>query len=298
MGVVRRGGGSQAARPMALRQILTHPGGAHKDDFLACCVLAAVHGCGIVRREPGPADLEDAEVAVVDVGAEHDPSRSNFDHHQFPPDHEPVCALSLVLRDLGVYDDARRFCEWLETAERLDVTGPRETAAWLGVEPEILGRLNSPIDVTLLRRFATMDRVDPGEPLHEIMRWIGTDLLEYLRSLRERLEFVAAHAEVWEVGGLKVLFMPRTEPLPSEPSSGLGRHLEALGIAEETSGLVYPDRRGSGYGLSRFRDDPRFDFTRIEEEADVHFAHARGFVAKTTADDPERLRELLGLATV
>lgn len=283
---------------MALRQILTHPGGAHKDDFLACCVLAAVHGCEIVRREPQAADLGDAGIAVIDVGGEHDPARSNFDHHQFGRDHEPVCALSLVLRHLGIYDDARRFCDWLETAERLDVTGPRETAAWLGVGPEILGRLNSPIDITLLRRFAAAGRVGPGEPLYEVMRWVGGDLLEYLRSLRERLDFVAGHAELWEAGGLKVLFMPRTEPLPDEPSAGLGRHLEALGVEDEAAGLVYPDRRGSGYGLSRFRDDPRFDFTRIESEPDVHFAHVRGFVAKTTATDPGRLRQLLEQARV
>lgn len=283
---------------MAIRQILTHPGGAHKDDLLACAVLAAVHGCGIVRREPTDEDLADPEVAVVDVGGEHDPEKSNFDHHQFGPDHEPVCALSLVLQHLGVYDDARRFCDWLETTERLDVTGPRETSAWLGIEPEVLGRLNSPIDISLLRRFASVDRVEPGEALYEILGWVGSDLLEYLRSLRERLEFIAEHAELWEVGDLKVLFMPRTEPLPAEASAGLGRHLEVLGIEEETSGLVYPDRRGSGYGMSRFRDDPRFDFTRIEGEEDVHFAHARGFVAKTSATDLERLKELLSLAQV
>lgn len=283
---------------MAIRQILTHPGGAHKDDFLACCVLAAVHGCEIVRREPSAEDLADAEVAVLDVGGEHEPARSNFDHHQFPADHEPVCALSLVLRHLGIYDDARRFCDWLETTERMDVTGPRETSAWLGIEPQTLARLNSPIDITLLRRFAGVAELRPGEPLYEIMRWVGEDLLDYLKSLRERLEYIAKHAEVWQVGEIQVLFMPRTEPLPAEPSAGLGRHLEVLGIDEETSGLVYPDRRGSGYGLSRFRDDQRFDFTRIESEADVHFAHARGFVAKTSATEPSRLKELLARATV
>ena len=31
--------------------ILTHPGSAHKDEFLACCLLVAVHGVPIVRRE-------------------------------------------------------------------------------------------------------------------------------------------------------------------------------------------------------------------------------------------------------
>ncbi len=283
---------------MKIRQILTHPGGAHKDEFLACCVLAAVHGSPIVRREPEQADLDDAAVAVVDVGGEHAPQRSNFDHHQFPADHEPICALSLVLMDLGIYDDARRFCDWLETAERFDVTGPHSTAKWLGVERDALARLISPIDITLLRRFAKCAELAAGDPLYEVMRWVGDDLLVFLRDLRERLEFVGGHAQVWEVGGLKVLFMPRTEPLPVEPSSGLGRYIEGLGLEKEIAAMVYPDRRGSGYGLSRFNDDPRFDFTKIEGEEDVHFAHLRGFVAKSSAADEARLKELLGLARV
>lgn len=281
---------------MKITRILTHPGGSHKDEFLACCVLAAVHGCEIVRREPAQEDLDDGSVAVVDVGGEHDPKRSNFDHHQFPRDHEPICALSLVLMDLGLYEDARNFCDWLETVERFDVTGPISTAKWLGVERDALARLVSPIDITMLRRFAKSSSLREGEPLYEVMRWVGEDLLDFVKSLRERLEFVAAHAVVWEVGDLKVLFMPRTEPMPEEASAGLGRYLESIGMEKEVAGMVYPDRRGSGYGLSRFNDDPRFDFTRIEAEDDVHFAHARGFVAKTSASGEDRLRELLGIA--
>jgi hypothetical protein len=61
--------------------------------------------------------------------------------------------------------------------------------------------------------------------------------------------------------------------------------------------LVYPDRRSDGYGLSRFRDDERLDFTRVATDPDVHFAHARGFVAKTTATQVPRLKELLRLAS-
>ena len=60
--------------------------------------------------------------------------------------------------------------------------------------------------------------------------------------------------------------------------------------------MVYPDRRGNGYGLSRHNDNLSIDFTRIADSEDVHFAHARGFVAKTSATDPARLRELLALA--
>ncbi|MGE9269774.1 MAG: MYG1 family protein [Verrucomicrobiales bacterium] len=283
---------------MAIHTILTHPGGAHKDEFLACCVLAAVHGAKIVRREPEAEDLGDVDVVVVDVGGEHEPSRSNFDHHQFPRDHAPVCALSLVLMDLGIYEDARRFCDWLETAERFDVTGPHSTAKWLGVDRDTLARLISPIDITLLRRFAKQAEISPGEPLYEVMRWVGEDLLEFVKSLRERLEFVAEHAEVWEVKDFKVLFMPRTEPLPDEASAGLGRYIESLGLKDEVAAMVYPDRRGTGYGLSRFNDDSRLDFSRIEQEDEVHFAHVRGFVAKSTATAPARLRELLLKAVV
>lgn len=261
-------------------------------------MLAAVHNCEIIRREPTQDDLDDPGIAVVDVGGEHDPARANFDHHQFPPDHEPLCALSLVLQHLECYDDAQQFCDWLETTERLDVTGPRSTAAWLGISPDIMARLNSPIDITLIRRFAACMGIRPGDTLHQVMSWIGGDLLEYLRSLRERLDFINQHAELWESGGLKILFLPRTDPLPDDPSAGLGRHLEVMGIADEVSGLVYPDRRSMGYGLTRFRDDPRLDFTRIATEPDVHFAHARGFVAKSSASDPLRLRELLILARV
>lgn len=285
---------------MTIDLILTHPGGSHKDEFLACCLLAASHGAPIVRREPEPADLDNPAVAVVDVGGEHAPERSNFDHHQFPRDHEPICALSLVLQDLGLYEDARAFCDWLEPAEWFDTRGANGTAKWLGVEREVLLKLNSPIDVTLLRRFASVDRTEAGETLYEVMRWVGRDLLDYVRSLRKRMAFIAEHGEVWELerGGepIRILFMPRTDPLPDEPSSGLPRYAEGLKLPGGVAGLVYPDRRGSGYGLSRHNDHPKLEFTRIESEDDVHFAHARGFVAKTSATEVERLKELVRLA--
>ncbi|CAN5526982.1 hypothetical protein BH09VER1_BH09VER1_22720 [soil metagenome] len=279
----------------SIHTILTHPGGAHKDEFIACSVLLALHPVPIVRREPTGDELSDASVCVVDVGHEHSSELSNFDHHQFPKDHPPTCSLSLVLQHLGIYEDARAFCDWLEPAEWFDCRGPKDTAKWLGVTRDALDKLISPIDVTLLRRFAQARRLEPGEPLWEVMRMVGSDLLDYVKSLRERLDFLAANTVVWELeasgGPLRVLFLPRTEPLPEDASSGMDRYAESLGI--EIAGLIYPDRRGTGYGLSRYNDDARLDFTRISTEADVHFAHARGFVAKTSASDVSRLKTLM-----
>lgn len=281
-----------------LSLILTHPGGAHKDELLACALLAAVHRVPIVRREPTPGDLADPATAVVDVGGEHAPERHNFDHHQFPADHPPVCSLSLVLQHLGVYEDAREFCDWLEPAEWFDTRGPNVTAKWLGVDRDTINKLNSPIDVTVLRRFAKARRLEPGEPLWEMLSYIGQDLLDYLRELRSRLDFIAQNAVIWNVGDHEVLFLPRTDPVPDDPSASIGRYLESIGKGSVVAALIYPDRRGSGYGLSRHNDDPRYDFTRIEKEPDVHFAHARGFVAKTSASELTRVKELLALAKV
>ena len=283
---------------MTFSRILTHPGGSHKDEFLACCLLLADNPVPILRREPTAEDLADSTTAVVDVGHEHAPERGNFDHHQFPKDHPPTCALSLVLQHLGVYQDAHQFCDWLEPAEWFDTRGPIETARWLGVDRQTLFKLNSPIDTTLLRRFANATELQPGEPLWEVMKWIGQDLLGYIKNLRTRLDHIAQVAEIWEIetatDSFKVLFMPRTEPMPDEPSSGLARFIDTHPEGREIAALVYPDRRGGGFGLSRHNDHPHLDFTRIENEADVHFAHARGFVAKTSATDPARLRQLLG----
>ncbi len=282
--------------------ILTHPGSAHKDEFLACCLLVAVHESPIFRREPTQADLDNPAMAVVDVGGEDDAARGNFDHHQFPKDHPPTCSLSLVLMDLGLYEDARLYCDWLEVAEWFDTRGPVETAAWLGVERTLLAKLNSTLDLTLLRRFAGMSEIRPGEPMWEVMRWVGGDLIGYLRSLREKLNEIGRSSEIWEMsheaGDFRVLFLPRAENFSEDASAGLARYASGLPEGRQVIAMVYPDRRGTGFALSRFNDDLRMDFTRIAAEGDVHFAHARGFVAKSSATDLGRIRDLLAMSRV
>jgi hypothetical protein len=63
------------------------------------------------------------------------------------------------------------------------------------------------------------------------MRWIGSDLIAYLRNLRQRLDFIAEVGEFWEIHGetesFRVLYVPRTDPLPEDPSAGLGRFIES-----------------------------------------------------------------------
>ena len=285
-----------------IKTIITHPGGAHKDDFLACSVLLSNHPVSIFRRDPTEQELEDPEVAVVDIGHQHDPKLNNFDHHQLPRDHEPTCALSLVLQKFEIYEDTKEFCSWLETTEWFDCRGPHDTAEWLGVDREAMAKLNSPLDVTMFQAFAKQKEHHPGEPVWEVMKMMGTDLVQYVTGLRGRINQVAKIEEFWDLGQgedmIKVAFVPRTEPEVEEASGGLAWRIKELGLDEEVVAMVYPDSRGEGYGMRRYNDSPVVDFSKLSEEPEVHFTHNRGFIAKTSCTEISRLKEMLLLARV
>ena len=285
-----------------IKTIITHPGGAHKDDFLACSVLLSNHPVSIFRRDPTEQELEDPEVAVVDIGHQHDPQLNNFDHHQLPRDHEPTCALSLVLQKLEIYEDTKEFCSWLETTEWFDCRGPHDTAEWLGVDREAMAKLNSPLDVTMFQAFAKQKEHHSGEPVWEVMKMMGTDLVQYVNGLRGRINQVAKIEEFWDLGQgedmIKVAFVPRTEPEVEEASGGLAWRIKELGLEEEVVAVVYPDSRGGGYGMRRYDDNLALDFSQLSEQPDVHFTHNRGFIAKTSTTEVSRLKELLLLAKV
>ena len=108
---------------------------------------------------------------------------------------------------------------------------------------------------------------------------------------------MAEHAERWsiQVGHevIETIFLPRTEPLGDEPSNAVSNYIRTEGLEATIAAIVYPDRRGAGYGVGRYEDHPKLDFSRVEHEPDVHFAHKSGFMCKTSATTPSRLRELI-----
>lgn len=287
---------------MTIQLIVTHAGGAHKDEFLACSLLAHLHGAPIERRDPTEEDLANPSVCVVDIGGMHDPELKNFDHHQFPRDAPPLCALSLVLQDMGLYDDALAFCAWLRPAEWLDTLGPNETAKLMEIPRATLGSLNSPLDMTLLNRFASHKELHPDSPVYQVMCMVGEDIVNYLRTLRERLDYLKEHVQYWTIATdgepIQALFLEQSEAISADPSFGIHAFIENEGKENVIQAMVYPDRRSDGYGLSRYNDSQRLDFSQIESHEDVRFAHKRGFVAKVSTKDPTQLKELLKLAVV
>ena len=86
--------------------------------------------------------------------------------------------------------------------------------------------------------------------------------------------------------------------IENNPSFGINAFISEQNKADDVHALVYPDRRGEGYGLTRYEDCQRLNFCQIEDQDDVRFTHKRGFVAKVEATDPVRLKELLTAAIV
>ncbi|MFT5285795.1 MAG: hypothetical protein ACI8TQ_001963 [Planctomycetota bacterium] len=117
---------------------------------------------------------------------------------------------------------------------------------------------------------------------------------------REGIDQVAEQSVRWSVSrgdmNIEVLFLERREALPEEPSGSLARYIRSAGFDKEIGVTVYPDRRGSGYGISRYEDHTAMDYSLLEGESDVHFAHKSGFMCKTSATEPEQLKAIIQAA--
>ena len=50
----------------------------------------------------------------------------------------------------------------------------------------------------------------------------------------------------------------------------LGSYIRARKLDAVIAAIVYPDRRGGGFGIGRYEDHPRLDFSRLEGQPDVH----------------------------
>jgi len=128
-----------------------------------------------------------------------------------------------------------------------------------------------------LNRFANETELKPEHPIYQVMCMVGEDIVNYLRSLRTRLDFLKQHSEYWtiETDGepIRALFLAQHETIANDPSFGLYAFIEDRGKEEEIEALIYPDRRGEGYGLTRYNDNQRLNFSQIETCEDVRFAH-------------------------
>jgi hypothetical protein len=283
--------------------IVTHPGRAHRDDFLAVCWLLGdvTDSPEVYRREPTQEDLNDSTVYVLDIGGQYDPRFRNFDHHQLPADSPPTCALQLLLEyELGA-EAAHHTFPWLFSTGLFDSKGPRAVAEHFGIPIKSLGELASPLEAMILEMFADVAYLHPNDVLHKTMTQIGLAMWDRAETFGAAVKSV--HTTIMKVEGLHVLVADAQTVFDLKNSNYLPEIMEIKrkqavsdGFAPVCSISPNIDSRGPGWTIYRYDDNPMIDLTRVREHDLVTFVHSNGFLAKV--DPTADIRHLLDLVAL
>jgi hypothetical protein len=270
-------------------KIVVHPGSAHKDDFLSVSVLlATLKQAEVFRREPTKEDLNDPDTYVVDVGLELSPERHNFDHHQ---DRSLPCAFHLVMQHLGHHEAAMLMFAWYPHMSMMDVRGPYRTAEHLGVDSSVLFASSSPIDGYIISTFACLESLNSQNPLYDLMKSLGENMIALIGRKMERLERLKSEAKVIKIKHLKAV----ASDIGSSPKLAMELYLRFLDD-ENIVMSITPSNRGEGWELLRLGDNTIVDFRVIENNPEIRFVHGSGFLAKTNTRLP--LEEVVELASM
>jgi hypothetical protein len=228
----------------------------------------------------------------VDVGGRHEPERLNFDHHQFPKDAEPVCALTLVLRWMEAEDTARLLWPWLEGLEWLDSRGPAATAARFTpgtTARDGLLRMAAPAEEWMLRQFE-QGNLAP-------VKGVGDLLLNELRAIEERFQVLDARAVWLELKGLEMLDTRNAIAGDQRPDFGVEAWYRRAGRMPAVI-VAHSPREPGTINLVRVNDHPRVDFRRLAGQPGVLWTHANGFLANVQPENDAALLAILGNAVL
>ena len=273
-----------------IKKIITHPGMAHRDEFLAICLLLgyqenAFEFKEINRRNHTEEDIQDPYTWVIDVGGDIDRVRNNYDHHQLPKDHAPVCALTLIATEVGIDPESARYIwPWFEFSEVLDTKGPFQTLEKYNIPKAAFMATMSPVESAITGMFSKQDIITCDSPLWGLMEDIGKGLIIQYHMIDERYRLLCKSykkitqvVEAVETEGMVVADMTWIDRADS-PS--LATEMFFSMHFPEVSIVISQDDRGEGLSLFRRGDHPQVDFSRINKEPGVLFAHANGFIAK------------------
>lgn len=273
-----------------LKYIVTHPGQAHRDEFIAIGLLLYKLGpVDVHRRNPGHAELADPQVAVVDVGGLWTPTQLNFDHHQFPRPTSPQaanCAASLVADHFAIQSLCRRHLHWWQFMETMDAMGPQTAAALVKTTPPDLRPTISPVETTVLREFEKHTLVPADHWTLKMAMAVWESYWPYLDQLEAELSAMEACTQQCVVDGLSVIRvsrLPNGKPVTPDLTE---RYLAQAGL--DPAIVISLDDRGPGWALfRRVGHEAKVDLSVVDGTPGVVFAHNNGFIAKTAVDqDP------------
>jgi hypothetical protein len=272
-------------RSNAPKYVIVHAGQAHRDEVIALGIAMSLHGpLTVYRRDPTEVELEDPSVLILDVGGRHEPEKSNFDHHQRARGEKPECAYSLYAQHVGLADTLA-LRKWYEVGILLDVTGPFATAKALGLEKFPFELTAGPIEGQFMCAFEAAEVISPSDLLGQFLLMMGTGMVQSAREYAQKIAELEEMCSTCQVKGQQVLVFPTADIEGSQD-------VRDRKYPEAAVSLSWDDR-GQGWSLYRYNDHPAIDFSVLEGDPAVLFAHKGGFIAKTSARLP--LDEVLRL---
>jgi len=208
---------------------------------------------------------------------QHDPGLRNFDHHQFPKDAEPACAMSLVAQHLDLHG-LLSTRPWYPAQVTIDSKGASALAKKLGVDTILREELASPMDMAICRIWGS-----GGEgTVDETVVRMASDIADALVAEAEAfgaLDECRRNTSVQRIGGVPVLVHDTVA------ADAISNHMKdewEQKTGETIAASISHDPRDPfGWALYRFDDDPRIDFSQLEGDPRFVFVHKVGFMAKT-----------------
>lgn len=261
---------------MSKNKIITHPGHAHFDEFLALSLIIAHFektSFEIERRDPSEEELNNPDIWVVDIGQRYEPDIKNFDHHQ---DLKLGASFVLIAKYLKL-DDALKNAPWWNFKDLIDRRGDYKIAAEMGIDS--LVPLKSPLEDYIIKLF----KEDPNA-LKDLMKEFGKMLIKNALYLKEQIAFWGTCIQK-KIKGKVVIIGETDDPRGSIQFSEQQKNPPAIRVCY--------DSRGNGWSMSTIKDAPGIDFFVLEGNDKIKFAHKNGFIAKTKERIP--LKELLEL---
>jgi hypothetical protein len=281
-----------------MKYIVTHLGKAHLDDFLSCCLVIAHEDIEYIhRKKTVQEDLDDKDVIVIDCGLEYNPERFNFDHHQFPyVDGDYKCSITLILKYLGVYEDAIKFWKWLPNAEMLDCIGPFKLAEKYNLGKKEYISLLSPVEEAVLHIFEEEKCIYKYELLFKIMKKIGENLLNNIKVLKEGFEVLDWYGSRYSVEN--AFFIDRYDLLNInfKIEEVIWHYIDFISGDDnfKIPVVIFPNERSStGYKIIRVNDNPRVDFRRYTDKEGIEFVHNTGFIIITKENDFDLIQKIV-----
>jgi hypothetical protein len=181
-------------------KIVVHDGRAHTDDFLAACVCYYKLGFDVFRQGFSAEMLENPDIWVLDQGRIFNPDLHNFDHHQIEKE---LCAFTMVLDYFYSDINYREFMPNLQFIEIFDSYGPIRAADFVGIKPDNLELVSSPIQSALLKSFSKIQG-QVQEPFLPIMKLIGGEICKKIEDV-QILDKCLDSSKVFDFMEIKVL---------------------------------------------------------------------------------------------